>query len=379
VFMTEILTLDTFKKHQPKIQSLLEDLVDHESPSTDKTAVDRLGVHLRELCVQIGGTAKIFHSDTAGDQQLIQWGKGDGGFLVLCHMDTVFDLGTLAHRPFKISDGKLFGPGVLDMKAGIAIFISVMRWMHAHRLTPSRPLGVLFTADEELGSQTSKDNILELARSAGVVFCLEPALVNGAVKTERKGTGEIKLQVKGVAAHAGSNHADGRNAIEELSHHILSAQKLTDYDRGTTINTGLIGGGTRVNVVPEEAWADLDFRVTKMDEVVRIQRWAEGLQSRIPGTIVQAVVNLDRPPMPHNALMIQTFSKAKEIASGVGLTLTEGSTGGGSDANFVSQLGVPLLDGLGGVGDGAHSIREYVLQDSLSERAALMAALLLNW
>jgi glutamate carboxypeptidase len=265
------------------------------------------------------------------------------------------------------------------MKAGIAIYISAMRWMQAQGARPRRPLTVLFTADEETGSQTSQSTIEELARKAGVVFCLEPALPNGELKTARKGIGEIKLRVQGVAAHAGSDHEKGRNAIEELAYHILSAQKLTDYSRGTTVNVGLIGGGTRTNVVPDDAWADVDFRVTTLDEVERLQSWVNGLESHIAGTRVQASLMLDRPPMPHDALMAQTYNRARLIAAGIGLALEEGSTGGGSDANFVAQFGVPVLDGLGGVGDGAHSEREYVLEDSLAERAALLTALLLEW
>ena len=377
--MTQSITIDIFNKRLSGIQSTLEEMVNLESPTTDKAAVDRLGDSIRTLCEQAGGKTRILPSETSGNKIVVNWGGKEGGFLILCHMDTVFDLGTLKTRPFRESEGRLTGPGVLDMKAGIAIFLSVMQWMHETGIQPSMPLTVLFSADEETGSQTSKDTIIEMASKSSLVLCLEPALANGALKTARKGTGEIKLRVSGLAAHAGSNHKDGRNAIEELAHHVLSAQKLTDYDRGTTVNTGLIGGGTRVNVVPDEAWADLDFRVAEMDEVKRLQAWADGLRSHIEGTSVSATLSLDRPPMPRNALMQQTFTKASQFAAGIGLQLTEGSTGGGSDANFVSQLNVPVLDGLGGVGDGAHSDREYVLRDSLAERAALLAALLTNW
>lgn len=377
--MIQPISIELFKNQASKIQSTLEGLVNLESPTTDKASVDGLGDHIRALCEGAGGRTHVLPSETAGNRIIANWGDGEGGFLILCHMDTVFDLGTLKDRPFREVQDRLMGPGVLDMKAGIAIFLSVMRWMHETGTNPSMPVTVLFSADEETGSQTSKNTILEMAQQASVVFCLEPALANGALKTARKGTGEIKLRVKGQAAHAGSNHKDGRNAIEELAHHVLSAQKLTDYDRGTTVNTGLIGGGTRVNVVPDEAWADLDFRVADMNEVKRLQAWADGLRSHIQGTSVGATLMLDRPPMLRNALMEQTYNKACQIASGIGLQLSEGSTGGGSDANFVSQLGVPVLDGLGGVGDGAHSENEYVLKDSLAERAALLAALLTGW
>ena len=377
--MNQLISIELFRNRASEIQRTLEELVKLESPTTEKAAVDRLGDHIRALCEQTGGKTRVLPSETAGNRIVANWGGEEAGFLILCHMDTVFDLGTLKDRPFREVQDRLMGLGVLDMKAGIAIFLSVMQWLHETGTTPSMPVNVLFSADEETGSQTSKITILEMAQKAASVFCLEPGLANGALKTARKGTGEIKLRVKGQAAHAGSNHRDGRNAIEELAHHVLSAQKLTDYDRGTTVNTGLIGGGTRVNVVPDEAWADLDFRVSDMDEVKRLQSWADQLTSIISGTTVQATLMLDRPPMPRNALMEQTYHKARGIAAGIGLNLTEGSTGGGSDANFVSQLGVPVLDGLGGVGDGAHSENEYVLKDSLAERAALLAALLTGW
>jgi glutamate carboxypeptidase len=377
--MVSPLNLAAFRQEQPAIQSLLAELVNIESPTTEKDAVDRLGKRICELCGQAGAETSLIPAETAGDALLTRWGCGEGGFLVLCHMDTVFDLGTLAARPFTERDGKLWGPGVLDMKAGIAILISVMRWMQAQGTRPCRPLSVLFTADEETGSASSQRTIEELAGKAGLVLCLEPGLVNGALKTERKGIGEIKLRTKGVAAHAGSDHEKGRNAIEELAYHVLAAQKLTDYRRGTTVNVGLIGWGTRTNVVPEEAWADVDFRVTSLDEVDRLQRWVDGIASQITGTSVSARLSLDRPPMPHDALMVQTYARAKRLGEELGLQVGEGSTGGGSDANFVAPLGVPVLDGLGGVGEGAHSEREYVVKDSLAERAALLAALLLRW
>jgi len=204
-------------------------------------------------------------------------------------------------------------------------------------------------------------------------------VASGAIKTARKGTGDIEIQVRGVSAHAGIDHAKGRNAIAELAHHVIAAQSLTDYERGTTVNVGVIHGGTRGNVVPDEASALVDFRVTTMDEFHRLEGWVKTLAPVTPGTTVSAALTLNRPPMPRDATMQQSFVKAQALARQLGFELSEGSTGGGSDANFVAPLGIPVLDGLGGVGDGAHSEREYVLVDSLPERAALLAALLLNW
>jgi glutamate carboxypeptidase len=295
------------------------------------------------------------------------------------HMDTVYELGALARRPLREAGGKLYGPGILDMKASIAIFLSVIRAFQEHERWPAAPVTALFTSDEETGSHTSRRLVEAEARQAQVVFCLEPCLPKGALKTARKGTGEIDLFVKGVAAHAGVNHDQGRNAIEELAHHILAVQQLTDYARGTTLNTGIVSGGTRTNVVPAEARARVDLRVSSMEEYRRLEEWVKNRQPVIPGAVLLASIGLNRPPMPRDETMQRTFQKARQIAGTIGLDLSEGSTGGGSDANFVAPLGIPVLDGLGAAGEGAHSENEYILIDSLAERAALLSALILGW
>ncbi len=373
------ISTDNFKQDLPFIRSLLKDLVEIESPSTDKAAVDRLRMRLSAELEALGGEVQTFPQELTGDHMLCRWGSGPGGILLLAHMDTVFDLGTLAARPVHEADGRLYGPGVLDMKGSIALLLSVMRMFHRHRMWPDRPLAALFTSDEETGSLTSRALIEQEARGAAVVFCLEPALASGGLKTARKGTGLIDLKVKGVAAHAGVNHVQGRNAIEELAHHILAAQQQTDYERGTTVNVGIVSGGTRTNVVPDEAQAQADFRVVTMEGYQRLEAWVHTLKPVLAGTKLLASIELNRPPMPRDETMICTFEKARQIGRAIGLELSEGSTGGGSDANFVAPLGIPVLDGLGPVGDGAHSEREYVLVESLAERAALLSALLLNW
>ncbi len=379
------LPIELFQSHLPSLKSLLSDLVRLESPSTDKAAVDRLGARLIEELRGLGGEIQVFPQAQAGDNILCRWGDGPGGLLTLCHIDTVYDLGTLARQPFHEADGRIYGPGVMDMKGGIAILLSVLRAFREEGAWPERPVAALFTTDEETGSLSSRALIESEARRAAGVFCLEPAMANGAIKTARKGTGDIEVRVQGVAAHAGVDHEKGRNAIEELAYHVIAAQKLTDYRRGTTVNVGVIGGGTRGNVVPDEAHALIDFRVTTMDEVERLEQWVNGLKPVLAGTQVSASLELNRPPMPRDATMARAYQKAQSIAQGIvndqgiGLQLAEGSTGGGSDANFVAPLGVPVLDGLGVVGDSAHSEREYLRIDSLAERAALLAALLLNW
>ncbi len=371
--------VEDFVRVLPETLALTRELVEIESPSTSKTAVDRLGQRLAQELAILGARIQFYPQAQTGNHLLARWGSGPGGFLLLFHMDTVFETGTIALRPFRQAGGHIYGPGALDMKSSIAMFLGMVRLAQQEGLWSDPSVTALFTTDEEIGSLTSRSLIESEARQARVVFCLEPAMSNGALKTARKGTGDITLKVKGVAAHAGVDHARGRNAIQELAYHILEVQKLTNYEDGTTLNTGLVRGGTRPNVVPEEALAVVDFRVSSLEELGRLQAW---VQSRVPvmeGTSLEAQIQLNRPPMPRDTVMAASFQKASLIARELGLDLAEGSTGGGSDANFAAALGMPVLDGLGPVGGGAHSEREYVQVSTLPERAALLAALILNW
>jgi glutamate carboxypeptidase len=211
------------------------------------------------------------------------------------------------------------------------------------------------------------------------VLCLEPCLPDGSLKTWRKGVGDFEVTVHGKAAHAGADHERGRNAIEELAHQILAIQKLTDYDQGTTVNVGVVAGGSRSNVVPDLARATVDLRVMTPAEAERITAWMQALKPVIAGTSIEVTGGLNRPPMPRDERMAATFAHAKAIASRLGLAINEGGTGGGSDANFVAPLGVPVLDGLGALGNGAHSEREHVVLAALPQRTALLAALLSDW
>jgi glutamate carboxypeptidase len=367
-----------FEAQREWMIALLAELVALESPSTNKAAVDRQGQRLALETEKLGAQVQVHPREQVGDCLVCRWNPDPGstGLLFLCHMDTVFDLGTLTHMPFKRADGKIVGPGTMDMKAGIVQSLAVIRQLRDQKRMPAHPVTLLLTSDEETGSLHSRELIETLARQAHAVFCLEPAMANGAIKTSRKGTGDIFLETLGRAAHAGVSHEKGRNAIEELAHHILSAQNLTDYTHGTTVNVGVISGGTRPNVVPEHACAEIDFRVQQLGEVARLQAWVDALRPVIAGVSVRARLELNRPPMPRDALMTQSFAKARALAGHIGLDLQETGTGGGSDANFVAPLGIPVLDGLGPIGDGAHSEREFFWEDSLLERAALLAALI---
>jgi glutamate carboxypeptidase len=241
---------------------------------------------------------------------------------------------------------------------------------------PQHPITALFTSDEETGSLSSQPLIERLASRSALVLCLEPCLPDGSLKTWRKGVGNFQLSVHGRASHAGAAHAEGRNAIEEIAHQVIAIQRLTDYDKGTTLNVGVIRGGTTTNVVPEEAHADIDFRVMAAAEADRVLDSLQKLSPVLEGTSIEIKGGLNRPPLPRDERMVSTFQKAQRIAAELGITLTEGGTGGGSDANFVAPLGVPVLDGLGARGEGQHTGNEYVSISSLAERTALLANLL---
>jgi glutamate carboxypeptidase len=294
-------------------------------------------------------------------------------------MDTVHPIGMLKRMPFREIDGHIVGPGVEDMKGGIVVALAALSALVEMHQAPARPVTTLFTSDEEIGSPASRPLIEALARQSALVLVLEPAMPDGAIKTWRKGVGDFIVKVRGRAAHAGSDHQLGRNAIEELARQILVIQKLTDYNQGTTLNVGVIRGGTATNVVPEEAVAEVDLRIMQPSESERILTALHALKPVLEGTTIEVSGELNRPPMPSNEMMKATFEKARKLATGIGLNLRASGTGGASDANFVAPLGIPVLDGLGAVGDGGHSEREFILKQSLPERAELLAAILREW
>ena len=369
-----------FESRTPEMLALLKKLVETESPSTDKAAVDRVGALIAEECRRLGAEVERVPNAETGDHLVARFGPQNGAapILLMHHMDTVFPLGTLARMPFYSQGEKTFGPGVLDMKGGLVISLTALAALReAGKLT--RPVTVLVTSDEEIGSGTSHALIQKLAAGAVLVLVMESGLVDGSLKTWRKGVGDFLVKVTGRAAHAGGEHEKGRNAIEELAHQVLAIQKLTDYSRGTTLSVGVIRGGTVSNVVPEWAEAEVDFRVLVPEEAERMTQALFALKPVTPGTTLEVTGGLNRPPMPQDALMQATFARTQAIAAEVGLQVTAGGSGGGSDANFVAPLGVPVLDGLGTYGEDYHSEREYIFTRSLPERAALTAALIEKW
>ena len=365
----------------PDTVALLKQLAAIESPSHDKAAVDVCVAFVADQLRVLGADVTLLLQSDAGNQIQATWPGTDDStqFLTLCHLDTVWPIGTLAKMPLREEDGKLYGPGVYDMKAGTAILLTALRVLREAGLPPKHPVRMLFTSDEEVGSVTSRGLIEAEAHRSLLTLVLEPALATGQIKTFRKGVGEFTVVAYGRAAHAGGDHQKGINAIEELAYHIPALQKLTDYAAGTTINVGMIRGGSASNVVPERAEMEVDFRISQMTEIDRVVTAIQGLQPALNGARLEISGGLNRPPMEHNATMVKTFEQAQRLAASIGLILEEGSTGGGSDGNFTAGLGTPTLDGMGAVGDGAHAAHEHVVIASLAERAALLATILTQW
>ena len=370
------LPLAHFRARKNEMLESLRRMVEMESPTTDKEAIDRLGAWLAEAFEDCGGKAERFPQASAGDHWLIRWGEGHGGTLLLHHIDTVHAVGSIGQSPWRIENGRAFGPGVLDMKGGVAVTLGAMRALQAAGIAPAAPVSCLLTSDEETGSRTSRQLLEEQARLHRWVLCLEPALPHGSLKTSRKGTGVFVLEAIGRAAHAGNNPEAGVNAILEMALQIPKVHALADPERGTTVAVGVIEGGTRTNVVPDRCRARIDVRVITADEQVRVEQGLAALQPSLPGAQLATRGGWNRPPMARSPAIASAYERARRVGAALGLDLAEGSAGGGSDANFVAALDIAVLDGLGPRGDGAHSLQEYVEVDSLAERAALLAALL---
>lgn len=355
--------------------------VEHETPSRGKSALDAFARRLAGHLAELGGEVRRLENDGGGEHVIARFPGGPGGSpaLVLGHFDTVWPLGTLDTMPFRVEGGRAYGPGTFDMKASLVLVEYALRAIRAHAgTTLPRPVVVLFTSDEEIGSPTSRRIIEELARGAEYALVLESPLPGGRLKTARKGVGGFRIEVAGRAAHAGVEPEKGTSAIVELAHQVLSVTRLADPGAGTTLNVGQIEGGTAPNVVAASARARVDVRVTTAAEAGRIEAAMASLRPLTPGATVTAHGGFNRPPMERTPAIVALFERARAVAATLGIELAEGSTGGASDGNFTAAAGVPTLDGLGALGDGAHAAHEHVLIDSLLERAALLAALLLK-
>lgn len=362
---------------QPWLLETIESLVRLESPSTEKTAVDRCGTELAARLAAIGGQVERLSQAVRGDHIRARFGVLKPQILVLGHFDTVWPVGQLERMPFRLEDGRLHGPGVFDMKAGISVAMLAVRALRELQLRHEAVGIVMFwTTDEEIGSRTSRALIEAEARQSSAVLVLEPSLPGGAAKTSRKGCGEFELVVRGRSAHAGLDPGKGASAIHELAHQIVEIEKLQDLSRGISVNVGIVSGGSRVNVVADEARAAIDVRVPSMNDVAGITAALRGLQPRLQGTRLEITGGVDRPPLERSEGVARLFELAAQVATALGRDLTEGSAGGGSDGNFTGAVGVPTLDGLGPMGDGAHALHEHVVVADLPWRAAFLCGIL---
>ena len=374
--------LPKIKEYQPQMLDVLEQLVNHESPSNDKPALDSYAKKLSTRFETLGAEITFITDPTSGDQLQVSFSvpeaKSERPGLLLCHYDTVWSLGTIDLQPFRITGDKAYGPGVYDMKASHVMIEYALRGIADLGLRLSRPLTVLFTSDEEIGSLASRALIESQARQSEYVLVLEPPTAEGALKTARKGVGGFTLHVKGRASHAGSQPELGISAINELAHQILYLQDLEDINKGTTVNVGVIEGGTRSNVIAAQAKAQIDLRAWTPQEAERVENALRDMKPVLPGVELEISGGFNRPPMVRSQAVVDLFHKAYKVGEKLGFDFAEGSTGGGSDGNFTAALGVPTLDGLGAMGDGAHAVHEHILISHLHERTAFLAALLVE-
>jgi len=360
----------------PWLIETIEALVRLESPTGDAAAINRCGAELERRLVELGGRVRRLPRPAAGDHLRAEFGSGRRQVLILGHLDTVWPVGTLAGRPIRHDDGRIFGPGVFDMKAGLGLaMLAVKALVASPDGVPGRVV-MLTTSDEETGSATSRTAIEEEARQSEAVLVLEPSLPGGALKTSRKGCGEFVLRVDGIAAHAGIEPERGASAISELVRQIAAVEAMHDPGQGTTVNVGVIRGGSRPNVVAAEAEAVIDVRVATSAAAVRITEALGSLLPRDPRTRLTLSGGIDRLPLERTPGVVALLQHAQAVAGELGRNLGEGGTGGGSDGNLTAAVGVPTLDGLGAVGAGAHAIDEYVTVQDLPWRAALVAGLL---
>ena len=354
----------------------VRDLVLQESPSEDAAAVNAAMALVEAWAGELGGRSRYHRQKAFGHVLELRFGPRHSvqkPVLLLGHLDTVWPLGTLAQMPWKESQGGLFGPGVLDMKAGVVMALTAIDALHSLRL--SRPVTLLLNSEEEVGSPVSRAITERLALQSSAVFVLEPAQ-GLAYKTARKGVGQYNLAVTGVASHSGVDFERGHSAVLELAKLVQTVSGFTDLKRGLTVNCGVIAGGTRSNVVAAQASAEVDVRIARAADAKHIDKQFRSLKVSDPHCRLEINGGINRPPMERKAGTIALFKQAKKLAAGLGFALDEAATGGGSDGNFTAGLGVPTLDGMGAVGAGAHAAHEHVVVEHLVPRAALLAAMI---
>lgn len=368
---------------QEAMTQTLKDLVLLESPSNERQAVNAVSKYLAQSFAQLDAEVECLSQSAFGDHLRVTWGQGDRQILLLGHMDTVWPLGEIEERPFQIANTRRSGilrgtgPGIFDMKGGLTIGLYAIDALRELGLMPAHRLVYLLNSDEECGSPTSRQAIEEEGRRSDFVLVLEPSR-EGALVTWRKGVGRFELDIQGLASHAGAAHERGVSALEELAHQILRLEAMTDHERGTSVNVGVAQGGSKVNVRPASAWAEIDLRVTSIEEGRRMTKAIRGLRPVNPNASLLVSGAMNRPPWETSPASQALFERAKRVGAGLGMELWPAGTGGGSDGNFTAAMGIPTLDGLGVIGNDAHAASEWVDLNSLAPRTALLAELLLD-
>jgi len=366
-----------FESRREAIIDLIRSFVEIETPSGDPARIGLLAELLARLFREIGARVEIVTTE-GGPSVRATIGESDKGetLLIVGHCDTVWPAGTLARKPFRLEDGRLYKPGVFDMKSGIALVIEALKALERLGRRPARPVEMFFSCDEEQGSHSTREIIEEMAKRARAALVLEPPLPGGVVKTARKGIGQFQITARGRAAHAGVAPEKGISAVEELAHQVIKLHGLNDHSRGISVNIGVISGGTMSNVVAAEAKGQIDVRFWTKEDEQQIVSALRSLKPALKGAEIEVIGKVNRPPLERSEAIGALYEHARGLAREIGFELGEGRTGGGSDGNFIAALGTPVLDGLGPDGDGAHAEYEHVLVDNLAPRAALIARLI---
>ncbi|MEM7127156.1 MAG: M20 family metallopeptidase [Chloroflexota bacterium] len=380
--------LTYFKDKTPEMLDVIEELVCHETPSGDKARLDAFAQLLADKLTSAGAQTELITNPTTGNHLRATFGHADDKnisreehkkpALILCHYDTVWPVGSLETHPFRVDEqGWAFGPGIFDMQSSLVLSEYALRAIQDLNLSLPRPVTILITSDEETGSRTSRELIESEAQKSAYVLVMESPLPNGVLKTTRKGCGHFEIQVTGKAVHAGIEPEKGISAVEELAHQTIALHRLNDYEKGGTVNVGVVTGGTRSNVVAAQAHAVIDTRAWTQDEADRLYDAITNIEPILPGAEVTVTGGWNRPPLERKVTG-ELFSKAQIIGQKLGLTLDEGGTGGGSDGNLTGALGIPTLDGLGVPGWGAHADDEHIEVDTIHTSASLLVALLME-
>ena len=372
---------DRLRYFESRLDSVLQtirEFVEIESPSDNKPAADRMSAFLAEKFALLGGRPHLHRAEQFGNNLQIDFpgAANTKPVLLLGHFDTVYPLGTLPTMPCRVENGRLHGPGVLDMKAGIALMLFAIEALQCWHGPLPRPVTVFLVSDEEVGSYSSRKITEELARRSAAVLVLEPAAGRGAVKTARKGVGEYILMVKGVSSHAGLDPGQGHSAILELARQISVMWKWNDVKSGLSVNPGVIRGGTRTNVIAAEAVAEIDVRIKRARQAAALDRKFRALKPFDKYCKLHIEGGINRLPMERTSGVADLYEKARSIAQQINWKLEEAAVGGGSDGNFTAGIGIPTLDGMGAVGEGAHAVHEHIVISELPRRAFLLAGMI---